>query len=306
VSEKESEKIAEPDDEAVSSSVEINDIGLLNSVEEISEENVTGDKDYMLQSSLNDVLTNTVWQSTISGWETLKFYPDLTWTLTDFFGLGEFVRGSYTVKDDSIVILELSNMEYRDAVVDSNSAESVIKRVLGNEPNLSLVLQRDYVDFYAVGRLYNEQFDKIFRSAISSPENENYRLDEVVVLKKSGEIMIEGIIPARKRPFDDAEEFSMLFINRFDSFTEYLIDRRAEINVVLPGEVFHYKAIYNADDNKLWYRIMIYNSMIYEDAWIRGEFVSENTDNSKSYSDYEKIQNALIELGYIDAGLIGR
>jgi hypothetical protein len=197
VNEKESGKIAESD--AVTSlSVEINNVSLPDSVEKISEKKVTVDKNYILQSSLNDVLTNTTWYNAGSGKEMLKFYPYLTWTLTDFFGLGEFVRDSYTVRDDSTVILELSNREYRDIAVDGNAAEAVIKRVLGNEPNLSFVLQRDYVDFYAVGRLYNDQFDKIFRSSVPSPEDEQYELDGIIVTKKSGQIMIEGILPTKK------------------------------------------------------------------------------------------------------------
>jgi hypothetical protein len=304
--EKESGKIAEPDT-LTSLSVEINDIGLPDSVEKIGEKKVTVDKNYILQSSLSDVLANTPWYNAGSGKEMLKFYPDLTWTLTDFFGLGEFVRGAYTVRDDFTVILELSNREYPEYIMaDSNYAEAVIKHVLGNEPNLSFVLQRDYVDFYAVGRLYNERFDKTFRSAVPSPENENYRLDGIMVTKKSGLVMIEGIIPAKKEPFDNAEEFSELFVNRFDSFTEYLIDRSAKVNVALPGEVFYYDAIYTAEDNKFWYRIKVDNSMTYENAWICGEAISENSVNSKSYSDYGKIQNALIELGYIEVSLIER
>jgi hypothetical protein len=306
VNKKESRKITEPD-AAVSLYTEINDVGLLYSVEKIGEEKVTVDKNYMLQSSLSDILANTTWYNTGSGREMLKFYPDLTWTLTDFFGLGEFVRGSYTVRDDFTVSLELSNREYRDYILaDSNSAETVVKYVFGNEPNLSFVLQRDYVDFYAVGRLYNEQFDKTFISAVPSPENENYELDGITVAKKNGQIMIEGIIPTKKEPFDDAEEFSVLFVNRFGSFAEYLIDRSAKVNVALPGEVFYYDAIYNAEDNKLWYRIKVYNSMTYEDAWICGEFAIENSVSSKNYSDYRKIQSALIELGYINAALIER
>jgi hypothetical protein len=303
--EKESGKIAEPD-MLTSLSVEINDVGLPDSVEKIGEKKVTVDKNYILQSSLSDVLANTPWYNASSGREMLKFYPDLTWTLTDFFGLGEFVRGPYTVRDDFTVILELSNREYRDILVDSNYAETVIKYVLGNEPNLSFVLQRDYVDFYAVGRLYNEQFDKTFRSTVPSSENENYELDGIMVTKKSGQIMIEGIIPIKKEPFDNAKEFSVLFENRFDSFTEYLIDRSAKVNVALTGEVFYYDAIYTAEDNKLWYRIKVDNSMTYENAWICGEAISENSVNGKRYSDYGKIQSALIELGYIETSLIER
>jgi hypothetical protein len=99
---------------------------------------------------------------------------------------------------------------------------------------------------------------------------------------------------------------SVLFVNRFSSFTENLLDGSAKINVVVPGEVFYFDAIYTAEDNKLWYRLKVDNSMTYEDAWIYGEAVSESSANSKIYSDYGKIQSALIALGYIEAALIER
>jgi hypothetical protein len=274
--------------------------------EEAASEKAVIEEHYMLKASVKEVLTDTRWYNAGSGKEMLRFYPDLTWTLTDFFGLGEFVQGSYTVTDDSTVILELSNMEYRNTLVDSNSAEKVISHVLGKDSDLSFILQRDYIDFYAVGRLYNAQFDKTFRSAVPSPENENYELDGIMVTKKSGQIIIEEIIPTKKSPFDNAEEFSMWFTNRFSSFSEYWQGADREINVVLPGEVFDYDALYKTEDNKLWYRIRIDNSMTYDEAWVCGDSVSENSDNSKSGSDYKRIRSALMELGYIETALIER
>jgi hypothetical protein len=230
------------------------------------------DENYILQASMEDILADIRWYNAGSGREMLAFHRDLTWTLTDWFGLGEFVKGSYIVRDDSVVVLDLSDVEYSYAAVISGDsyAADALKNTLGGESELSFVLQRDYRDFYAVGRLYNAQFDKTFRSAAPSPENGRYELDGIMVTKKSGQITIEETLFTKKAPFDDAEEFSMLFANRFGGFTQYLIDIKMEVNVVLPGEVFDYDALYTAENNKVWYRIKIDNSMTYENEWIYG------------------------------------
>jgi hypothetical protein len=259
----------------------------------------------MLGAGINDVLVNVQWYNSGSGGERLRFYRDFTWTLTDFFGLGEFVKGAYLVNDDSEVILELSNVEYINAGAitgNDSSAKEAFKNVFGGEINLTFVLQRNYADFYAVGRLYNAQFNKNFRSNISSPENENYELDGIIVTKRNGKIAIEEVTAARKAPFDDAKESGMFFADRFDSFTNYLKEGKKEISVVLPGEVFNYDALYTAEDNELWYRIKIDIFMAYETAWIYGKFVNNDPENMAS-ADFARITKALAEAGYIDMPL---
>jgi hypothetical protein len=262
----------------------------------------------MLGAGINDVLVNVQWYNSGSGGERLRFYRDFTWTLTDFLGLGEFVKGAYLVNDASGVTLELSNVEYVNAGAitgNDSSAKEAFRNVFGGEMNLAFVLQRDYADFYAVGRLHNAQFNKNFRSNISSPENRNYELDGIMVTKRNGRVAIEEVTVIRKAPFDDAKEVSIFFANRFDSFTEYLKEGKKEISVVLPGEVFNYDAIYIAADNELWYRIKIDIFMAYETTWIYGEF-ADDISNDDVEKDYDKILNALAGAGYIDMPLMER
>ena len=64
------------------------------------EKKTLNDKASMMQESpLYEVLVNTKWFYVGSGGERLRFREDMTWTLTDFHGLGEFVQGTYITGD---------------------------------------------------------------------------------------------------------------------------------------------------------------------------------------------------------------
>jgi hypothetical protein len=274
---------------------------------DLTEKNVS-DENFMLNASVKDILVDIRWYCSWSGGELLKFHRNSTWTLTDWHGLGEFVKGSYTISNDSAIILDLSNVEYSYTGVlnDYPYPAMALKKLFGEEPEFSFVLQRDYTDFYAIGRLYNERFDKTFISSIQSPENERYELDGVIVTKKSGNIIIEETLFTKKEPFDDADEIRLPLTDRFERFNEYLIEDKTEIDIVLPGEVFNYDALYNAENNKTWYRIRIDNFMSYDNAWICGGSVHDISENSKTIADYDKIFNTLVELGYINTSLMER
>jgi formylglycine-generating enzyme required for sulfatase activity len=268
-------------------------------VQEAAEKEAVDDKVSMMRGSpLDEVLANTTWSAMYSDDAFLKFEQDLRWTCT--YGYGYFVKGAYVIVDDSTVTLDLTDIEYSPGSDDNPNTKGIVKWMFDDVPEITLALQRDYVDFYnAAGRLYNEQYDIHFRPYIGSRV---YRLDGVMAVKKGGRVMIEELTVTRKAPFDDAEEMTVDIAYRFTGMSKYGISSylKENINIVLPGEFFEYNAVYDAEGGKVWYRIRLPDGEFYSPAWIKGASAKDITGGSVNNDVDWKTLNVLAEMGYIE------
>jgi hypothetical protein len=125
----------------------------------------------------------------------LKFYPDGTYTIRDFYGLGVYATGKYEIKnDDEIKLVYPVEFPREMTSVISEKLESLFSK--NNE--LLLKFDRGSTDFYDTYKLFSDNV--FFVSDIPSPAGNEYTLDNAVVIKRKGWIKILDVINKRKGP----------------------------------------------------------------------------------------------------------
>jgi len=228
----------------------------------------------------------------------LTFNTDGTYSIFKTRGLGIYAIGNYEILNENEVLLRYPvEFPWEITSVISESLE----KIFGNN-DLILKLDREYIDFYNMFKLFSEK--ELFASEFPSPEGNEYMLDNAIVLKKKGYVKILDLTNIRREPSVNAPLAGYSFLFRFYEITPY--DQDIIANFVVPDEEFRYEAIYtNINETngyeKPWYRIVIDMEETEFAAWVYGEFVEEilNQNYNINYTEIRsKNINELINRGY--------
>ena len=197
-------------------------------------------------------------------------------------------------------------LKFPDDILNNKNAVEKIENLFFNNIALELDLQRDFINFENIGRLYSHKFTLDFNSTIFSPENREYFLDESLVIKTSGILVVKETLKTRVRPSISAPVLSMRLADRFVQFENLFINPYDSISVVFPGETFNFIAITKNKDiidghNKPWYKVVIENEGANEYAWIYGGYIEETTEKK---FEHEMLLEYLVKNNYINSAQI--
>ena len=228
----------------------------------------------------------------------LRFNTDETYSLFMTRGLGIYAIGNYEIINENEVLLRYP-VEF-----PSEITSVVLKSIedIFNKNDLLLELDREYMDFYNMYRLFSEK--ELFVSEISSPEGNEYIIDNANVLKTNGRVKILDIVNMKKEPSIDAPLAGYSFMYRFHQSQK---DSNIIVNFVVPYEEFKYEAIsINIDEidtyRKPWYRIVVEMEEYEFSAWVYGGYVEEISKFNYNLNYTGIINNIIRELinrGYV-------
>lgn len=273
--------------------------------------NVPIDRDYILNMPLEDILKNINWY--IEDYydiysDHLIFLSNNEYCLS-YCGSDEYARGKYEIiSDNNIKIIYPSEIYKRIEDIAS---------LFQSRDELLLELQRNYIDFYCIGKLYSEELGISLFSSVSSPQNEEYEINHTIVIKRAGRIRINQTLNARLEPSINAPFYTwsinfLLELN-LECRVDWLKDPNARLNVVFHGMIYDFDAITKQIDeidgySKPWYRIVINNyplTPIFKYFWVYGGYVDELdagfiADNLNLADNYtNSLINYLFEKDYI-------
>ncbi len=271
---------------------------IIYSIQIYSQENkIIIDENNIKYLSINEVLINVPWMegyNNTSWSDLLKFFSDDTYSIRNFYGIGEYLFGHYEIVNDNEVLLKCPSEI--DIFAEGYVLEKV-EELFPDKKDLLLKLDREYIDFYNIGKLSSN------RSAAPSPQGMEYELNNAVVIKKSGNLKVTDILNTRQEPSINSQ-LTMIAVNeRFGSSD--LIDPYRGISLVFPGETFKYNAVSKKIDNidghhEPWYHIIIFLDQYVVYTWVYGGYVEEVDENEQYQGDWGVISKELIDRGYLD------
>jgi hypothetical protein len=216
----------------------------------------------------------------------LGFTSDGIYSLFMTRGLGVYATGAYEILNENEVLLKYP-VEFPRGI--TNVVSESIDNIFGNK-DLLLKLDREYIDFYNMYKLFSEK--ELYVSEVSSPAGNEYVIDNASALKKKGRVKILDIVNTRREPSINAPLAGYNFMYRFFREPDILV------NFVVFGEEFEYEAIStNIDEidtyKKPWYRIVVEMEEYRFSTWVYGGYVDEILEFNYNI-DYMEIQNKII------------
>jgi hypothetical protein len=274
---------------------------------------ISYNKDYFSDMPLETILLDYHWY--IGGYDSfydqLLFLPDNEYTI-NLYEKYEYARGKYNIEQTDNI-----RLDYPFFIEEDNDTKEKIAGLFKTEKDILLELQRNYSDLGCIGRLYSKNTGISFYSPIPSPENEEYIIDNVVVIKKSGRLRVTETLrtrlgPSINAPFYQWNVHTILTEWKGEATGDLLNDPNAMLNVLFPGQTFYYHAVTKHKDKidgheEPWYMVRIRTWPLntnYNYFWVYGGFTEELRNETARFSNddyYLYLVNYLFANNYIKA-----